>query len=37
MIVDDVYTTGATLNEVAKTLKRAGAVRVEALTVARVR
>src|SRR5262249_6534274 len=36
MIVDDVYTTGATLNEIAKTLKRAGAVRVEALTVARV-
>jgi ComF family protein len=37
MIVDDVYTTGSTLNEIAKTLKRAGAVRVEALTVARVR
>jgi ComF family protein len=36
MIVDDVYTTGATLNEVAKTLKRAGARRVEVLTVARV-
>ena len=36
MIVDDVFTTGATLNEVARTLKRAGAVRVEVLTVARV-
>ena len=36
MVVDDVYTTGATLNEIARTLKRAGAKRVEVLTVARV-
>ena len=36
IVVDDVYTTGSTLNEVARTLKRAGAARVEALTVARV-
>jgi ComF family protein len=36
IVVDDVYTTGATLNEIARTLKRAGTRRVEALTVARV-
>ena len=36
IIVDDVYTTGATMNEIARTLKRAGAGRVEVLTVARV-
>lgn len=36
LVVDDVYTTGATLHEIAKTLKRAGAERVEVLTVARV-
>ena len=36
IVVDDVYTTGATLNEIAKTLKRAGVQRVEVLTIARV-
>ena len=36
MVVDDVYTTGSTLNEIARTLKCAGADRVEVLTVARV-
>jgi ComF family protein len=36
ILVDDVYTTGATVNEIARTLKRAGARRVEALTAARV-
>jgi ComF family protein len=36
IVVDDVYTTGATMNEIAKTLKRAGAERVEVLTGARV-
>lgn len=36
IIVDDVYTTGSTMNEIARTLKRAGAKRVEVLTVARV-
>ena len=36
LVVDDVYTTGATLHEIAKTLKRAGSSRVEVLTVARV-
>jgi len=34
-IVDDVMTTGATLNEVARSLKRAGAVRVSGWVVAR--
>src|SRR5262245_25732383 len=36
IVVDDVYTTGSTLNEIARTLKRAGAARVEVLTAARV-
>ena len=36
IVVDDVFTTGATLNEIAKALKRAGAYRVEVLTFARV-
>jgi ComF family protein len=35
MIVDDVMTTGATLNELARTLKAAGAARVTNLVVAR--
>lgn len=36
LLVDDVYTTGATISSAAKTLKRAGAARVEVLTFARV-
>jgi len=36
IVVDDVYTTGSTVHEIAKTLKRAGTSRVEILTVARV-
>jgi ComF family protein len=36
IVVDDVYTTGSTMNEIARTLRRAGAKRVEILTVARV-
>jgi len=36
IVIDDVYTTGSTLHEIAKTLKRAGTERVEVLTVARV-
>ncbi|MEM6538126.1 MAG: ComF family protein [Pseudomonadota bacterium] len=36
VLIDDVYTTGATLSACAKVLKRAGAQSVKALTVARV-
>jgi len=36
VVVDDVFTTGSTLHEISKVLKRAGAKRVEVLTVARV-
>lgn len=36
LVVDDVYTTGATVSALAKTLKRAGATGVDVLTFARV-
>ena len=36
IVVDDVYTTGSTMNEIARTLKRSGVEHVEVLTVARV-
>lgn len=35
IIIDDVMTTGATVNECARVLKEAGAARVDVLTVAR--
>ncbi|MBI2822018.1 MAG: ComF family protein [Acidobacteria bacterium] len=35
LLLDDIFTTGATVNECARVLKKAGAVRVGVLTVAR--
>ena len=37
LLVDDIATTGATLNECARVLKQAGAKEVNAVTVARSR
>jgi ComF family protein len=37
VLVDDVYTTGATADAAARTLRRAGASHVEVVTLARVR
>jgi len=35
LVVDDVYTTGSTMNEMAKVLKKAGAEKVAGLVIAR--
>jgi ComF family protein len=35
LLVDDVYTTGATVNECSRTLMQAGAKQVDVLTIAR--
>jgi ComF family protein len=35
LLIDDVFTTGTTLNECARVLKKAGARKVQALTIAR--
>lgn len=37
LLIDDVLTTGSTVNECAKTLKKAGAAEVLVITLARVR
>jgi predicted amidophosphoribosyltransferase len=36
LLIDDVYTTGATVAECTRTLARAGAKEVDVLTLARV-
>ncbi len=36
LLIDDVYTTGATVNECARVLKKAGAKAVHVLTLARM-
>jgi predicted amidophosphoribosyltransferase len=36
LLIDDVYTTGATVQECARRLRQAGATRVDVYTLARV-
>ena len=35
LLIDDIYTTGATLNECSKILKQAGAEKVDVFTIAK--
>lgn len=35
LLVDDIFTTGATLNECSKLLKQAGAKKVDVFTIAK--
>ena len=35
LLIDDIYTTGATLNECSKNLKQAGAEKVDVFTIAK--
>ena len=35
LLVDDIYTTGATLNECSKILKQAGAEQIDVFTIAK--
>ena len=35
LLVDDIFTTGATLNECSKILKQAGAKKVDVFTIAK--
>ena len=36
LLIDDVFTTGSTVNECARVLKKAGAKSVDVFTIARV-
>ena len=35
LLIDDIFTTGATLNECSKMLKQAGTKKVDVLTIAK--
>ena len=35
LLIDDIYTTGATLNECSRMLKQAGAKKIDVLTIAK--
>lgn len=35
LLIDDIYTTGATLNECSRMLKQAGAEKIDVFTIAK--